>query len=58
MSNALPPNAVAQNQAAAADDLVSIYEKLIAELDIHLQGLALSHSPASHQLVRFLENLV
>lgn len=50
VSNALPPNAVAQTQAAAADDLVSIYDKLIGELDIHLQGLALSHSAACHQL--------
>ncbi|ODN04366.1 CCR4-NOT transcription complex subunit 1 [Orchesella cincta] len=48
ISNALPPNAITQTQQpAAADDLVSIYDKLIAELDIHLQGLALSHSPAN-----------
>ena len=55
ISNALPPNQVAQNQAAAADDLVSIYDKLIAELDIHLQGLALSNSPACQPLVSFTE---
>lgn len=41
----------AQNPPGTGEDLMSIYEKLVTEMENYLQGLALSHSPASPQLV-------
>lgn len=54
-SGAIPPVVAAgapQNPPGSGEDLLSIYEKLVTEMDSYLQGLALSHSPASPQLVR------
>jgi len=44
-------NSVAQSTPGSGEDLLSIYDKLVSEMDTYLQGLALSHSPASPQLV-------
>ncbi len=47
----VPGGGVPSNQAGTGEDLQSIYEKLVTEMENYLQGLALSHSPASPQLV-------
>jgi CCR4-NOT transcription complex subunit 1 len=44
-------NPGAPNPPGSGDDLLSIYDKLVTEMDSYLQGLAVSHSPASPQLV-------
>jgi hypothetical protein len=57
-SGTLPPISAAQNPPGTGEDLLSIYEKLVTEMESYLQGLALSHSPASPQLVRNCTSLI
>lgn len=38
------------------EELLSIYDKVMSEMDSYLQGLVMSHSPASSHLVRKIEN--
>lgn len=48
----LPPTVVPQTTGpASGEELLSVYDKLISEMDNYMQGLVHAHSPASVSLV-------